>query len=176
MLAIPGKLSRKIVGTLVAFLLVLTGAIGLTLMISWQLEGVAAAINDAGSQRMRAYHLGLLMTRTSTTPDAAQLERLAGEVRVFDEVLRQLEQGDPVRPLASPRDGEVRQLLLRVDQSWQRDLRPEVEAFLAAPPAGRAAILARFEVQMDPFVGRINELVMTMERSYAEDTALLRSV
>jgi two-component system nitrate/nitrite sensor histidine kinase NarX len=35
----------------------------MTLLISWQLEGVAAAINDAGSQRMRTYRIGHLMAR-----------------------------------------------------------------------------------------------------------------
>ena len=44
MFANSGKLSRKIVGMLVAFFLVATLAIGLTLMLSWQLEGVAAAM------------------------------------------------------------------------------------------------------------------------------------
>ena len=53
----PGKLSRKIVGMLAAFFLVALAAIGMTLYLSWQLEGVAAAINDAGSQRMRTYRM-----------------------------------------------------------------------------------------------------------------------
>ena len=55
MLANQGKLSRKIIGMLMVFFLVATSAIGLTLSISWQLEGVAAAINDAGSQRNRFF-------------------------------------------------------------------------------------------------------------------------
>ena len=59
----PGKLSRKIVGMLLVFFLVATLAIALTLAISWQLEGVAAAINDAGSQRMRSYRIAHLMGR-----------------------------------------------------------------------------------------------------------------
>ncbi|PKO31226.1 MAG: histidine kinase [Betaproteobacteria bacterium HGW-Betaproteobacteria-7] len=176
MLATPGKLSRKIVGTLIVFLLVLTGSISLTLLISWQLEGVAAAINDAGSQRMRTYHLALLMTRTATSAEPAALELVAGETRVFDQVLLHLERGDPVRPLASPRDAESRQLLLRVGQTWQQELRPLVEAFLAATPAERPAILARFDAELESFVGNINELVMAMERAYAEDTELLRTV
>ncbi|KAB2926630.1 MAG: HAMP domain-containing protein [Dechloromonas sp.] len=176
MLANPGKLSRKIVGTLVAFLLVLTGAIGLTLLISWQLEGVAAAINDAGSQRMRGYHIALLMTRSATQQEPAALEQMAREIKAFDEVLRQLERGDPVRPLASPRDDEIRQLLLDIKQDWRSDLRPQVEAFIAAAPGERRQILERFDRHLPPFVGSINVLVMNMERSYAEDTTLLRTV
>jgi two-component system nitrate/nitrite sensor histidine kinase NarX len=49
MFAKPGKISRKIFSVLLAFFLIATSAIGMTLLISWQLEGVAAAINDAGS-------------------------------------------------------------------------------------------------------------------------------
>ena len=49
MFAFPGKLSRKIVGTLFVFFLVALSAIGMTLYLSWQLEGVAAAINDAAA-------------------------------------------------------------------------------------------------------------------------------
>jgi two-component system nitrate/nitrite sensor histidine kinase NarX len=36
------------------FLVVALGSIGMTLLVSWKLEGSAAAINDAGSLRMRA--------------------------------------------------------------------------------------------------------------------------
>jgi two-component system nitrate/nitrite sensor histidine kinase NarX len=61
MLISPSKLSSKILGTLFAFFLVALSAIGMTLAISWQLEGVAAAINDAGSQRMRSYRIGHLI-------------------------------------------------------------------------------------------------------------------
>lgn len=47
------KLSVKITSMLVLFFLVALTAISLTLLVSRQLEGGAAAINDAGSQRMR---------------------------------------------------------------------------------------------------------------------------
>ena len=55
-------LSVKITGILLGFFLVALAAIALTLFISWHLEGAAAAINDAGSLRMRVFrlaHLGL---------------------------------------------------------------------------------------------------------------------
>jgi Signal transduction histidine kinase, nitrate/nitrite-specific len=55
------KLSSKLIGILVAFFLVALVAIGLTLYVSWQLEGGAAAINDAGSERMRSYRLAYLL-------------------------------------------------------------------------------------------------------------------
>jgi two-component system nitrate/nitrite sensor histidine kinase NarX len=176
MLANPGKLSRKIVGTLVAFLLVATGAIGLTLLISWQLEGVAAAINDAGSQRMRSYRIALLMSRTVKTPESPMAERLAAETRQFDSVLDGLRSGDPARPLASPRDEAVQRLLGEVEAVWRSDLRPQVQAFLAASGTERQVLLDRFDGAVDSFVSQINELVLAMERSYARDTNRLRTV
>ena len=55
-----GKLSAKLVGIQVFFLAVALVSIGLTLLVSWRLEGSAAAINDAGSLRMRTYRLAYL--------------------------------------------------------------------------------------------------------------------
>jgi two-component system nitrate/nitrite sensor histidine kinase NarX len=169
-----GKLSRKILGMLITFLVVATTAIGLTLLISWQLEGVAAAINDAGSQRMRSYRMAQLMVR-GMEGDVA----LAGELRVeaerFDTVLHDLAWGDPARPLSSPRNAEVRHLLTVVEKSWQAALRPLVEQYLEGE-AGRLSASRRYDREVDGFVSQINELVLAMERSYARDTNLLRTV
>ncbi|PKO89239.1 MAG: histidine kinase [Betaproteobacteria bacterium HGW-Betaproteobacteria-12] len=176
MLANPGKLSRKIVGTLVAFLLAVTAAISLTLLISWQLEGVAAAINDAGSQRMRTYRIALLMSRLVKAPDPQLVERLTLETERFDAVLNDLQRGDPRRPLAAPRDGDVHRLLLNVQTAWLADLRPLVEAFQTGSADQREIVLSQLDRELEPFVSRINELVLAMERSYAGDTHLLRTV
>lgn len=176
MFATPGTLSRKIVGMLVVFFLVATTAIGLTLVISWQLEGVAAAINDAGSQRMRSYRIAHLMSRAEDTLTPAQSESLSAEVERFNKVLRDLQLGDPARPLSEPRNPEVQQLLAQVDQAWLSVLRPIVEQYLAGDLSGRHAALHRFDIEVEPFVSRINELVLAMERSYARDTNLLRTV
>ncbi|MCL2525163.1 MAG: type IV pili methyl-accepting chemotaxis transducer N-terminal domain-containing protein [Betaproteobacteria bacterium] len=171
-----GKLSHKIVGTLIAFLLALVGAIGLTLAISWRLEGAEAAINDAGSQRMRTYQIDLLMTRALTMPDAALNERLAEEIGAFDRVLQELAAGNPRRPLATPGSQEAQQQLSKVEQIWQHELHPQAQAFLLAAPSERPIILARFERQMEALVTHINNLILLMERDYAQDTALLRAI
>lgn len=178
MLANPGKLSRKIVGMLVVFFLVATSAIGLTLVISWQLEGVAAAINDAGSQRMRTYRMGHLMARglESTVSSPVYLQSLGEELERFDKVLQDLQQGDPVRPLSAPRNREVKEQLNAVGQLWAVNVRPLVDRYLTGDRAGRSSSLDGFDRELEPFVGAINELVLAMERSYAYDTNLLRSV
>lgn len=176
MFAKPAKLSHKIVGTLIVFLLIATVACGLTLVISWQLEGVAAAINDAGSQRMRTYRMTHLMVRGVKEPNPALTTALGAEVERFNKVLSDLQGGDAARPLSSPRNAEVEQRLLEVEQEWMRTLRPLVEQYLAGNPDQRAAALDRLESELEPFVSRINELVLAMERSYTQETNLLRTV
>lgn len=178
MFVLPGKLSRKIVGILVAFFLVALTAIGMTLYLSWQLAGVAAAINDAGSQRMRTYRIAHLMARSLEVQDKEIDfgQRVVSEFGRFDHVLRDLRQGDPARPLAPPRDDDVEERLLAVELAWRDAMRPLVVDFMQQPPDRREAVLDRFDGELESFVGRINDLVLAMERSYTYNSNLLRTV
>lgn len=178
MFAKPGKLSRKIVGTLLVFFLVGAVAIGMTLLTSWQLEGVAAAINDAGSQRMRTYRMAHLMARGLEVKgqEAALTKEISTELEQFEKVLQSLQLGDPVRPLSPPRNGEVQDQLSEVQKTWRGTMQPLVLAYLSGDFKAREAVLDRFDEQLAPFVSSINQLVLVMERSYASDTNLLRTV
>ena len=178
MFANPGKLSRKIVSTLLVFFMVATAAIGMTLLISWQLEGVAAAINDAGSQRMRTYRMGHLMARGQEVKgqDVALAKALSAELERFEKVLQDLQLGDPQRPLSPPRNGEVQNQLSEVQKTWRGMLRPLVLAYLSGNFAEREAVLDHFDSELEPFVNSINQLVLAMEQSYTSDTNLLRTV
>lgn len=178
MFASSGKLSRKIVGILLVFFLVATAAIVMTLIISWQLEGVAAAINDAGSQRMRTYRIGHLMSRglDPAYGQAAIRQSLPGEIARFEAVLRDLRSGDPERPLSPPRNAEVQARLNEVAETWRGSLQPLIIAYLAADPASRHALVERYDRELEPFVRQINELVLVMEQSFARDTNGLRTV
>ena len=178
MFANPGKLSRKIVSTLLVFFLVATVAIGMTLLISWQLEGVAAAINDAGSQRMRTYRIGHLMARGQEVKgqEAALAKALSTELDRFEKVLQDLQLGDPLRPLSPPRNGEVQNQLSEVQKTWRGTLRPLVLAYLSGSFDEREVVLDHFDSELEPFVNSINQLVLVMEHSYASDTNLLRTV
>lgn len=177
MFAAPAKLSRKIVGILFGFFLIALSAIVLTLLISWQLEGVAAAINDAGSQRMRTYRISHLMARAAQEVGSGErVESLRAEMLRFDKVLADLRQGDPARPMAPPRNDQVDIQLRAVEFSWREHLRPLVENYLNSLPADRPLHLNRFDQELEGFVSRINDLVLAMEHSYADDTNLLRSV
>ncbi|MDP3636162.1 MAG: type IV pili methyl-accepting chemotaxis transducer N-terminal domain-containing protein [Azonexus sp.] len=173
-----GKISRKIFSVLLVFFLIATAAIGMTLVISWQLEGVAAAINDAGSQRMRTYRIGHLMARGlgNAVLDTAKAKEIAEEVDYFETVLGDLQLGDSERPLSGPRNGDVQNQLTDVQRAWRGTVRPLVLAYLSADQAQRALTLDRFDRELEPFVHRINQLVLVMERSYVDDTNLLRTM
>ena len=178
MFVLPGKLSRKIVGMLLVFSLIALTAIGMTLYLSWQLEGVAAAINDAGSQRMRSYRMAHQMelaldARRNADEVAGSLHKT---LERFDAVLHDLHEGDPARPLAPPRDVEVQQRLRAVEDAWHQTMRPIVVDFLGQPPERRGGLHDRFDAGLEGFVDGINDLVLAMEHDYAANTNLLRTV
>lgn len=178
-LASSKRLSTKIIGILVVFFLFAITAIGLTLVVSWQLEGGAAAINDAGSQRMRSYEIGQMLALGAQHP--AYVETLSSEIRVavekFETVQGELERGDPNRPLSPPRGEEAEQRILALKAQWIGQIRPLIMTYLDAANKDRRGALAKdYEIRVKEFVGGINDYVFMLERSYAYNTNLLRSL
>ena len=53
------SLAAKLVAAGSTFLVLALVCVGVTLWVTWQLEGGAAAVNEAGRLRMQAYRLGL---------------------------------------------------------------------------------------------------------------------
>jgi two-component system nitrate/nitrite sensor histidine kinase NarX len=172
-------LSSKLVSILLAFFCVALTAIGLTLYVSWQLEGGAAAINDAGSERMRTYRLAYLLTyNIHFDLDQLSMEgEMKREISAFEKTLDDLEQGDPSRPLLLPKDEGVRRLMARLRMEWQSHIRPLLEGVLTSRDAGeRRRLLSESRPAVENFVGLVNGLVLSVERDNAYKTSLLRSI
>lgn len=93
-------------------LLIAFVSIGITLTMSWQLEGGAAAVNETGRMRMQAWRLASL---SQAGANAAQHLELVQE---FDRSLWQLKTREPSRPLNLPHTREVQDKLLAVDKTW----------------------------------------------------------
>jgi len=171
------KLSARIIGILIGFFLVALTAISLTLFISWQLEGNAAAINDAGSQRMRTYRIAYLFSQQSIVP-AEQItlqKSVIDEVAIFDRVMHDLEHGDPKRPLFLPKEIEIEQLVQQMRDEWNDEMRPQILEILQMPQGTeRTARLMRFQHAVERFVSHVNNLVSAVERSGIKSTTLLR--
>ncbi|MBL8540906.1 MAG: type IV pili methyl-accepting chemotaxis transducer N-terminal domain-containing protein, partial [Betaproteobacteria bacterium] len=177
--SVPGtrKLRTKITALVIVFLLLALAAIGLTLVEARKFEGSAAAVNDLGSERMRAYRIAFLASEiASGRGDTALLRSQAvAEVARFEDVLDRLSQGDPARPLFLPPSDTVRRQLDDVDRRWHGVVKPLALGIIegGVKPAG-SALLERYRVEVDGFVDTVNALVLTVEQQVTRDTATLR--
>jgi two-component system, NarL family, nitrate/nitrite sensor histidine kinase NarX len=171
------RLGPKLTAILVSYLAVAIVAVGLTLIMSWQLEGGAAAVNEMGSERMRSYRIAQMLTQAALpAADVGTLaEAVRMEVAAFDRVLDDLERGDSSRPLMLPRDRVIHARFVTLGQRWEGDLKPEIRRFLAAPDSdARTAILPGYLRLADAFVGDVNALVLAIEHDISDNTRLLR--
>ncbi|MBP6598767.1 MAG: type IV pili methyl-accepting chemotaxis transducer N-terminal domain-containing protein [Giesbergeria sp.] len=151
-------LTTKLLLTGIAFLLVAMASISLTMWIAWQLEGSAAAVNEAGRLRMHTLRMALALQHES--PDA-----LAQRVQQFDASVELLRTGEPTRPLYVPwseatrtRFEAVRAGWRQVRSQWMQRSRPDAAAVLA---------------QADDFVLRMNDFVDAIEVEIMRWTAAL---
>lgn len=157
--------TRIIVLSAVALTLVLSMISG-TLWLSWQLEGAGAAINDAGSLRMRANAVAIALWETRL----GQASQLDDQIHQMDATLRRLRGGDPARPLFLPNDKVIHAQFVRVAAAWQDELRPAAlhERDLAMREPGAYIAL------LPGFVAEANRLVSLIEHENSRKTAWLR--
>jgi len=141
----------------------------LTLWVSWQLDGGAAAVNEAGRMRMQVYRMAWLAERG----DASALR---AQVLAFDGSLALLQHGDAERPLVMPWDDAVRARYATVDGHWAQ-LRahwvtPSDEVPAAADPEATTTLIG----EIDALVSAIEEhLSRYTSRMHLLQIALLAS-
>ncbi len=150
-------LTTKLVATGVSFLLLALLSIGLTLWISWELEGGAAAVNEAGRLRMHTYRMALSIEQR----DPAGMAEIAQR---FDRSLELLRTGDPSRPLFVPWSDASRTSFLEVQADWLR-LRGR---WLAQERVDQNTL-----VQADAFAAHIERFVQAIETEIAQSTSIL---
>ena len=153
------SLSTKLVRIGAGLLLVALASIGLTLWVTWQLEGGAAAVNEAGRMRMQTWRL------TSVAQSERAPAEVAALVQQFDQSLSLLRQGDASRPLFVPWDEAVAREFATVEALWQNQ-RP---LWLQTTPPDPAQALAA----ADTFVDAIDSLVLAIEKQLSGFTAIL---
>ena len=171
------KIREKITGLLVFYFLIALTAIGFTLFVSWQLEGGAAAINDAGKERMRTYRIAFLLTQYAQQPADVLEREIRAEVEHFEKTLAELQHGNPQRPLFVPDDPLIHARMQELQDGWTQDIKPLVESLLSQP-AGieRGQQLADYRGAIERFVEQIDALVAMVESSNARATTQLRSI
>ncbi|MBU0588855.1 MAG: type IV pili methyl-accepting chemotaxis transducer N-terminal domain-containing protein [Gammaproteobacteria bacterium] len=129
-----------------------------TLWVSWQLDGGAAAVNEAGRMRMQAYRMSLSI-------GTAQTDALPAQAAEFERSLVLLRRGDPERPLFVPWDATVRQRFALVEQDWQLFRKHWVETLPVQT--------SRLQFETVAFTGHIDALVSSIETHMSRWTAML---
>ena len=145
-----------LVGT--PFLLLALLSTAATLWVSWQLDGGAAAVNEAGRMRMQAYRISLFVSSGETAA-------LPAQVVEFEKSLTLLRQGDPERPLFVPWDDTVRTRFAAVQRDWTLFQ----DRWITTRPASTGALPGATSA----FVDQIDTLVNGIENHMSRWTAML---
>ncbi len=152
------NLGGKIALVAAPFLALALISITTTLWVSWQLDGGAAAVNEAGRMRMQAYRLSLSI-------GTGARDALPGQVADFERSLALLRSGDPERPLFMPWDDTVHGQFEVVESGW-KSFRQRWTSTHPEPVVGLVA-------SATGFVAEIDELVAGIETHMSRWTALL---
>ncbi len=152
------SLGAKLTAAATPFLLLGFLAISLTLWVSWQLEGGAAAVNEAGRMRMQAYRIAL----ARATPNQVGV---SAHVAEFERSLLLLRNGDPERPLFVPWDDTVTAGFGDITESWNRF---RTAATRSVPATEEPLVDATVK-----FVEQIDQWVVAIERHLSRWTAIL---
>ena len=153
------RLSTKFFSIGLGLLLLALVSIGLTMWVTRQLDGGAAAVNEAGRLRMQAWRL---VSAKAADRNAVDVTRMVGE---FDATIRLLREGDPLRPLFVPWDASTEARFAELDAAW-RELRP-------AWQTDTAVDMTALALRVDTFVSKVDGLVRAIEGTLARLTAVL---
>ena len=151
--------SRIILLSLASLLAVLTMIAG-TLYLSWKLEGAGAAINDAGSLRMRANRVAIELSLSAS----GKPNTLSAQIETLDNTLAQLRRGNPARPLFVPDEPVIHAQLDTVLADWSQRLKP----MALGGDAGQ------YVQALPGFVDQADRLVRQIEKNSARKTDVLR--
>jgi two-component system, NarL family, nitrate/nitrite sensor histidine kinase NarX len=170
------RLSTKIVGVLLGFLCLALVAIGTTLMLSWQLEGSSAAINETGSLRMHSYHLNVLLGRAMDEPVTLETRAsVTGKLQAINDAFKRLQRGDPQRPLFLPPTNRIQSAFKQVSARWHQTIQVLAVDVISDNPHQRMAAWGQFQSEVDSFVREVDDLVKAIERDSEMRTFWLRA-
>jgi two-component system nitrate/nitrite sensor histidine kinase NarX len=160
-------LAKKLAAVGCVFLAVAIVTVGLSMWVTWQLEGGAAAINEAGRMRMRAYQLALHVRDLQSRDAHDRVEQVVdNRIAELDASLALLLNGDQQRPLTVPSNERVQSRLHAVQTAW-RSLRNEA--------VRRRNAVATRPLDIEPFVSEVDALVSAIEQHLEARTVALHT-
>jgi two-component system nitrate/nitrite sensor histidine kinase NarX len=148
-----------------------------SVIIAQTMEGMAAAINQAGSLRMQSYRIGVALADDSVPAGerATQAKALAEE---FEDRLK-----SPRLRNAIPQavDNSLTQTYARISRLWREGMRPPLRThieLLAGGTQGPGETMprAQYLAAVDAFVHQIDALVVALEDVAEGRVATLRAI
>jgi len=152
------SLGAKLMLVGVPFLVLVLLATAATLWVSWQLDGGAAAVNEAGRMRMQSYRMSLSIGTRDISPLPQQVEQ-------FNQSLYTLKHGDAERPLFVPWDDLLTQRFAVVESDWAH--------YQTQWIAGKPTDFRELSNSTSAFAAHIDAFVDGIEAHIARWTALL---
>ncbi|MCC2596820.1 type IV pili methyl-accepting chemotaxis transducer N-terminal domain-containing protein [Pusillimonas sp. MFBS29] len=166
--ALRDRLSTRIIASSAVALVVVLSMIAWTLWLSWQMEGAGAAINDAGSLRMRANLVAVELAKAREAPVGSHGGHLHEQITIQEGILTQLVRGNPARPLFLPEDPAVLAQMDKVAHMWEQDMVPAaLQSLNQVSSSTYLQILPDFVMQAD-------KLVSMLEADSSSKLSLLR--
>ena len=152
------SLGAKLLMVGAPFLLLVFMATVATLWVSWQLDGGAAAVNEAGRMRMQSYRMSLSIGTGETS-------QLPAQIAEFDRSLATLRLGDPERPLFVPWDVDTTERFAMVERNWAHYQARWINA--------KPDVFSDLRQDTVTFATHIDDFVNSIEVHIAHWTALL---
>ena len=145
-MAATRSLALRLAAAGLSFLVVALASISLSLWVTWQLEGGAAAVNEAGRLRMLTYRMALNVA-------TGRHSEIASQTATFERTLELLRLGDPSRPLFVPSSDGTRTELANVRAAWERHRRSMAGPGASVDVEGAHTLVA----SIDRLVGAIEQ-------------------
>lgn len=160
------SLSTKLLVAIILWIICALSFTGLTLAFLWQLESGGIAINNAGSLRMRVYHMVTLSNEKE-----ANKTQLMQQKNNFTTILNNLKSTTHSSFLV-PKNHHIKQQINLIKALWESEIIP-----LLIPPMNSDERISSANLQkIDSFVDDINTLVKMIEIQNTEHISWLRFI
>lgn len=120
------------------------------------METDANFVNNSGKLRATSYKLAQLSNVIVMTDQDIAKERLENTVEVFDEIIKDVTEGNKAKGLSKLKHAETQMKLKAITQEWQSTYKV---AFLAVLKDKDQVALNQINLEVDDFVSSINTMV-----------------
>lgn len=147
--------------------LIFSGFLLVNSYLTGRLVGVTAAIDQAGSELMRIYKLGVLLRLPSDAPSETDREAIRTERIRWERVLQELRYGTAVHGPIGATSPTIARQLQDLQERWDRRLRPTIDAAARSKGTELARAGQEYLQDAEDFVTAWSAMVRTLEREAA---------